>query len=142
MKSALRIKQCEVNCRALFAHYRLPETPTIATLSDRTMFFTTDLFREKFAALVPGQFETWDFVRNHGTTAIRGWRERVARFSMQIVGHSQSLIEVDFDLFNPNYGAALAVGHLIEVIWRGKTDSFRVMRGLRHRGIEVNDVRQ
>ena len=80
--------------------------------------------------------------RSHGTTAVRGWRERVARFSMQIVEHNHGILEADFDLWNPNHGILPAAGHLVECLWPGKTDPFRILRGLRGRGIEVRDVRQ
>lgn len=141
MRDELSIRQCAVNCTSVLRHYRLPLPLIVATLSDRTMFERTRQFLDAFDPLVPDAFETWPFNKNHGTTALRGWRERVARFSMQIVEHDYGILEVDFDLCNPNFGVAPAIGHLVEIMTPGKTDPFRVMRGLRKRGIAIIDVR-
>jgi hypothetical protein len=55
---------------------------------------------------------------------------------MQIVEHSTGLVEVDFDLWNPAYGALPLIFHGIEVVWPGKTDPFKVAKGLAKRGIK------
>jgi hypothetical protein len=142
MRPALRIAQTLANCRAVMAHYSLPRLEVRATLVDRTVFWAHKSdFRAHLLALC-GKFERWPFIRNHGTTAIFGWRERVAWCSCQIVEHEHGLIEIDFDLANPDYGALPALVHGIECLWPGKTDSFKVMRGLRGRGIKVIDIRE
>lgn len=140
MRDALSIRQTAVNCTSLFRHYSLPLPMIVATLSDRTMFARDRDFLGALELLVPSKFESWPFNRNHGTSALRGWRERVARCSMQVIEHD-SVIEADIDLCNPNFGVLPALGHLVEVATPGKTDPFRVLRGLRKRGIPVIDVR-
>jgi hypothetical protein len=142
MRDTLAIRQCAVNCTSVLRHYRLPVPCIVATLCDRTLFERTRQFLGAFEPLVPGSFESWAFNRNHGTSAIRGWRERVARYSMQIVEHGHGILEADFDLWNPNHGILPTAGHLAECLWPGKTDPFRILRGLRGRGIKVRDVRQ
>jgi len=105
----------------------------VSCLVDRTFFLGTPEFTDVLSAL---PFSSWDFNEEHGTTAIRGWRENVWRCSMQIVEHSTGLIEIDFDLFNPDWGALPALLHGIECLWPGKTDSIKVMKGLRKRGFD------
>lgn len=146
MKDALVLKQCETNCLALFVHYDLPRLQTVVTLADRTLFSATQEFLEALFGIVPQRFEIWRFNRNHGTTAIRGWRERVARWSMQLIEHEGLILEADFDSMNPNFGLAPLIGHAGEVLSHKltgrKTDSFTIMAALRRRGIDVSDVRQ
>ena len=142
MKDALAIKQVELNVMAGLACYGLPRPLILANQSDRLTLVRSSEFIAKIEELTARNlFETWNFVRNHGLSAIRGWRERVARCSMQIIEH-QVTIEVDFDLFNPGMGALPAVGHFAEILWPGKTDPFRIMAGLRRRGIPVEDARE
>jgi hypothetical protein len=43
------------------------------------------------------------------------------------VEHAEAL-EVDIDLCNPDAGVAPALGHLVEVLWPGKTDPFRARK--------------
>ena len=142
MKDALRIRQNELNAQAAFRYHDLPAPRCIAMFVDRTLWERTGLFLERLCSIVPGRFERWPFNRNHGTSAVQGWRERVATCSMQIIEHDYGVIEVDFDLCNPNHGLLPAIGHLVEVMTPGKTDPFRVMRGLRRRGLEILDARE
>lgn len=84
--------------------------------------------------LVPGNY------RNHGETAIVGWREAVGRYGAQLVEHEDGLWEIDFDYWNP-WDVVGVVGHLGEVVGnklrKRKTDPWKVAKGLRKRGIEV-----
>lgn len=84
--------------------------------------------------LVPGNY------RNHGPTAIAGWREAVGRYGAQLVKHEGGLWEIDFDYWNP-WDVVGLVGHLAEVavnkLKNVKTDPVKVAKGLRKRGIEV-----
>jgi hypothetical protein len=134
----------EENCEALFRHYKLEPIPKVLLhLVDRTIFVEDSEWMEKLLTLVPHHFEAWPFNRNHGLTAVRGWRERRAKCSMQLVLHSYGAIEADFDLYNPNHGILPALGHLfLEVCKPGKTNSFGVMKKLRKRGVAVKDVRK
>ena len=74
--------------------------------------------RGKFLAWLmrSGLFEEWNEVKNHGETAVRGWREVGARPSMQAVLHSfdegmRWEVEIDFDLWNPAWGLIPAAAH-------------------------------
>ena len=144
MRDSVAVRQCYLNCIAVFKYYGLPVTYAIAMQSDRTMFEYKLAFMEHMQKLVPGKFETWPFNRNHGTTAKRGWRERVAMYSMQIVEHEYGVLEVDFDVFNPNHGVAPMFCHLGEVLrhrlFRRKTNPFIIAKCLRKRGIEASDA--
>lgn len=144
MKSkSLRIAQTTANCRAILEHYQLPGLEVQASLVDRTMFKVASgvNFHGLMRAL-NGKFAFWPFFKDHGTTANCSWRECVAFCSCQVVEHNNGLIEIDFDHGNPDFGLAPAIVHGIECLWPGKTDSFRVLRGLRKRGIAVIDVRE
>lgn len=112
--------------------YDIPQTEIVALECDRTWFrgFITGLEEGK-------PFTRWDFNPSHGETAIRGWRENVGMWSMQVVQHSTGVYEVDFDMFNPDWGVLPLIGHGIECLWPGKTDPFKVAKGLRKRGWKV-----
>lgn len=140
MKSALKAAQCNANVEAIFLHYGLPVPPVAEQKTDRTVFDWKTGLVTRMGQLVPKHFSVhlpW----GHGKTAVKGWREEVARFSMQLVMHSDRRFEADVDLYNPGYGAGLALCHLSECIWPGKTDPLKVLKGLRARGIDVSDVR-
>lgn len=106
----------------------------VATQTDRVL-----LRKAGIEAKLAGspQFDEWKFNQNHGATAYRGFRERVAWCSMQLVLHETGVVEIDFDLCNPDFGVLPAIGHLIEILWPGKTDPFRVRKGLLKRGMNV-----
>lgn len=142
MKPTRAILQTAANVAAALAHYRIPHPATVSTLSDRIICRPSRELEDRMESLVTvGQFCGWDFVRNHGVTAISGWRERVAACSMQIVRHTAA-IEIDFDRFNPDMGAGPAFLHWLECVRPGKTDPFAIARGLRKRGIDVPNVKE
>ena len=152
MKPTLRIRQMQENAEALFRYYDLFVPQAILHLVDRTIFVESELFmidflkiaqdeREMFNSTIH-RFKRWDFVSNHGLSAIEGWREYEPMESMQIIRHDYGVLEVDFNRFNPDFGLALSFGHLFEILRPGKTDSFAVAKGLRKRGIPVPDVRK
>ncbi len=128
------ILQARYNSEAGIRFYRLPPMVVTAALPDRTFFRGTPEFTEALQHL--DYFSCWDFNSLHGATAIRGWREAVATYSMQIVEHDSGLIEIDFDICNPAGGLFPLIGHGIEVLWPGKTDPFKVAKGLAKRGIK------
>lgn len=137
MKPSTVIAQTYFNVSALLRHYGIPEPQVIAKQSDRVMFRYSREAEDRLDWLTTiGQWERWDFVGNHGVTAISGWREREARESMQVVKHPHAL-ECDIDRWNPNHGAFPAFCHLLECLVPGQTDPFAVARGLRKRGIDV-----
>jgi hypothetical protein len=126
---------CKSNCDAILRHYKLPHLHAVATLYDRTMYLELPDFMKALEKLVPDWFSRWDFVHNHGTTALRGWRENVPMYSLQIIQHDTHILEMDFDIFNPNYGVLPAAGHLLEIMWPGKTDPYKILHGLERRGV-------
>jgi hypothetical protein len=145
VKDALAIRQCQFNVEAILRHYGLHRPVIIATQSDRLIMDRSRIFLDELQALVPDRFEEWPFNRNHGLTAIRGWRERVARCSLQIVEHETAVLELDIDEWNPGFGIGPALFHLGEV-WRhyiakGKTSPWVILKGLQRRGLSVLDVR-
>ena len=89
----------------------------------------------------PDTWARWDMVGNHGTTAQRGWREKVINWPCQIVQHEGGLLEVDFDRMSPERGLGPAIVHGCEVLWHqltgSKTSAMDVAKGLRKRGIRV-----
>lgn len=145
-EKTLRILQMRANVEALLSgHYKLILPGIDSTLVDRIMFHRTEQFMADFLELVKrGCFLPWNHaIRAHGVTARRGWRENVMRYSCQIIEHHDQ-VECDFDYWNPGYGMAPIIGHLIEWLHNRqsgkKTDSFKVARGLRKRGLFVPDV--
>jgi hypothetical protein len=78
--------------------------------------------------------------KNHGKTAIAGWREDRMRCAAQVVEHSDGRIEIDFDYWNPRDVIGIA-GHLWEVavnkLGNRKTDPVKISAELRKRGINA-----
>lgn len=136
------LRQMRINAEALLRHYSLWRPDILTTQVDRVLFVHSwELIMGIEALERREKFIPWDHVANHGLTAKRGWRERVACCSCQIIEHDHA-IELDFDLMNPDRGILPAIGHLVEILVPGKTNSFRVMKRLRKRGIPVPDVRK
>jgi hypothetical protein len=131
------IAQTRENVLAILRAHAMPVPPVLATLTDRVLFAPSLAFRGRLLrCAAAGTFRPWPFSSNHGTTAVRSWREGVPFASLQIVEHAEAL-EVDIDLCNPDAGVAPALGHLVEVLWPGKTDPFRARKWIMRRGIEV-----
>ncbi len=143
MKDALSILQVRENVFATFRHYGLPLLSVMEDFPDAVMLHGRIDFLEVLYGLVRiGKFEPYNSVGGHGRTALQGWREAVAMYSMQIVEHIRVRIEVDFDIFNPSRGLGPLIGHGLECLWPGRTSPWRIMKGLRRRGIAVADVRK
>jgi len=146
MKDAIAIRQCQENIQALCRYHSLPELVIVANEAYKIQCKHRQVFVDCIKAMTPKYFEVYDYVGMHGLTAKRGWRERRFKYLLQIIEHEEPdgcpvLIELDVDICNPNFGIISAIGHLIEVLWPGNTDPFRVMRGLQKRGIPVRDMR-
>lgn len=157
----LRILQMRANAEALFRHYGIFVPRVVLTFVDRTVFVESELFMLDFLPMAQkelpdGSLEPFDKAIHrfkhwtHGiddhkftdqVSAIEGWHEYTPTNSIQIIRHDWGVIECDIDRFNPDFGLAPLIGHGIECLWPGKTDSFKVARGLRKRGIPVTDVR-
>jgi hypothetical protein len=130
--------QTLANIRAVLGSYNLPELEIVEVREDR-VFFQKDYN----APLGMNYLVTCaGFKRiGHGDDVVLSYREPVPWYALQIVFHRSGLIECDFDIGNPRQGLAPALCHFIELCWPGKTDAFRVMRGLQKRGVPVKDVR-
>ena len=83
-------------------------------------------------------------------TAVKGWRERIAKWAAQIIHHYDvevgPFFEFDFDPHNPNWGLFYTILHIKdaakEKLTGRRVDPFKVAKALRKRGLEVADVRQ
>jgi hypothetical protein len=128
-----KIERCRQNVEALLAFHNLSPIQILTAQPDRVTAMAPETFPAEIRQA--GGFASWNIVGNHGTTAVRGWREEVASCSLQIIEHSTGVWELDVDLWNPNYGAGVGLWHgLFEVLpnmlRKGKTDPFKVYRGL------------
>lgn len=140
MKSAS--EQMRVNLEAvLFRYHGLPRLRPISRFQGRVRWRATESFVAMIAA--DPKFRPWNAVANHGPTAVRGWREDVPRWSVQVIQHGEFgkddvEIEADIDRANPDYGLAFLVLHGIQdVLGLGRPDAFQVARALQKRGIAV-----
>jgi len=151
-KKTLIIAQTRENVESALRHLGAPSLGRpVASLPDRVIWpipLDSPFHEWLRKAVGAGIFRGWRFFGNHrwpdSSTQPTGrwsWRQNVARFSLQIVEHSVAF-EMDIDLFNPDQGAVPAFLHTLEVLRPGKTNPFRVMRGLRKRGIPVRDLRE
>jgi hypothetical protein len=138
-KTGARIAQMKANIVGILEHYGFPPVTVLTTQVDRIVVESGESFREHLKSLeASGQFRTWRFNKNHGTTADAGWRENCWKCSMQVIHHSTGVWELDVDEYSPDYGALPALQHLfLEVFTPGKTNAYDVRRGLIKRGIQV-----
>ncbi len=126
--------------RPLFSRAEL-----IATAKDRCFYKLLSEDFGKLLALLNQNYENFlveAYTADHGETAVFSRREAVPFCAAQLTVHFSNTVEIDFDLCNPRMGAVPALGHLVEVLWPGKTDPWRVMKGLRRRGFAVRDIRK
>lgn len=130
-------EQSEANCRAIFTHYNLPQLELAESRKDRCFFHYSAAFDKRLQELVDTGWFVW---------LICSYREVVGRYATEITMDWQ-IMEVDIDYFNlyPKQGLAYTMGHICEFFYNkltwSKTNPFRVARGLRKRGISVEDVR-
>lgn len=141
-KSA-EISQCAENIRATIAYFGLPQMTFLTTQVDRVTATIPDGFDAAMKEMVrTGAFYTWDYgIEDHliseVPTAEKGWRDRFARASTQIVQHKTGVLEIDQDFYNPDRGAGPGLFHLFEVLanklGRKKTNPFRIAKVLKKR---------
>lgn len=134
-------QQCLNNIRAVLAHYGIRGYEPMEVAPDRAYFYDGP-----WSVFPAESFHKWNrFAGGHGATAVRGVREFVPMYSMQVIWHSIGIVECDFDIFNPDYGVGLVVCHGFECLWhklnRYRTDPFRIRAGLIGRGIGVDNAR-
>jgi hypothetical protein len=132
---------CLKNVSAWLKFRKIPAPEPISVSQDRVFYDKTVGMRAAiFAAasdsiLVPANY------KNHGKTAVMGYREDVGTYSAQVILHTDK-IEIDFDYFNP-YDVVGIVGHALEVLRnrlrKTKTDPRKVAKKLKERGILKDD---
>ncbi len=138
------IIQCHANIVAGLKYHGFPlPTDIVAAQWERNLFRPDSAFLQVLYTLVhltlPAVFspDIGNYKRFHGPTAVGSWRECVAFTSMHMILFSNSIVEVHYDLCNPDGGVAPAIGHGLECLWPGPTNPWRVAKGLRRRGIDV-----
>ena len=116
------------------AFFKAPPLRLYSVRPDRCFFgYTVD-----FAEWV---FEESSKEDGHLLSFFDGYRERVPRYSAEIVFHHNETIEIDFDYYNPDYGLLYMMLHGFECLknrlpWRKrKTDPFKIAAGLKKRGV-------
>lgn len=134
-----KVKQCEANVEAVLRAYHLPLPPITCAEVDRVWGsgFPIDMYAQLIArGFVEIPFEKVQ--KHHGPTAVSSYRELDSP-SMQCVYHSTGTWEIDFDLYCPSIRAGLLAPlfHGVEVLVPGKTNPYRVRRGLLKRGLNV-----
>lgn len=137
-----------LNVQACLREHKLPsvsvfdkEMALLAPQEDKCFSPSYLGMREAFDRL----FDEWDLLidspdhRPLGKkTAVRGWRERGARWRMQVILHFDdvseiSFFEFDFDANNPNWGLGPALFHiaadwLLQKLRKRKTNPFTVAK--------------
>jgi len=112
-------------------------------------------YSPEFEAWLQAIMDRWDLlIGKHKPigrkTAVKGWRERIAKWAAQIIHHYDvevgPFFEFDFDPHNPNWGLFYTILHIKdaakEKLTGRRVDPFKVAEALRKRGIKVSDVRQ
>ena len=132
---------CLKNVSSWLKFRNIPDPAPISVKEDRVFFpkdqdMRTGIYKAvSDGILVPANY------KNHGATAVAGYREDVGRYSAQVIIHV-SCIEIDFDYFNP-WDVVGIVGHGWEVLSNKvlgrKTDPSRVAKALKERGIIKDD---
>ena len=140
-----KISQCEANIRAGLSYHDIEVGRLLIAGEDRCFFRPGSNFHPGIERAVDdGRFEPWNHcIKDHGESAFCGWRETVARCSMQIIWHAihDDSVECDFDYWNPDHGLLLAMLHFGELLHNklrhSKTDPFKIAKMLRKRGFDV-----
>ena len=133
--------RCEANVRAWARWFGLGELgEAVERRSDRCFFELTPGVGGRILRFADSGRLLRGNYKNHGETAVAGWREDVSRAAAQVIWHRDGRIEVDFDYWNPRDVVGI-VGHLAEVavnkVRRRKTDPWKVAGMLKARGVDV-----
>lgn len=132
---------CLKNVVSWLKFRKIPDPAPISVHHDRVFFPKyTDMRAAIYNAVAEGVLIPGNY-KNHGKTAVAGYRESCGMYSAQIVIHVNS-IEIDFDYFNP-WDVVGILGHGWEVarnkLFGRKTDPKKVAKSLRERGIIKDD---
>jgi hypothetical protein len=134
---------CHRNIAAWAAHHGMDQMPVpVRAYQDRCYYPAAPLSAWVAGLVDNGTLKPGNY-RNHGASAMAGWREARGRTSAQIVEHldaGQWLFEIDFDHWNP-WDVAGILGHAWEVftnkLARRRTCPKAIAEALGKRGIHV-----
>jgi len=132
---------CLKNVSAWLKFRKIPAPEPISVSQDRVFYPDSQDFKAHiYLARIDGILIPANY-KNHGKTAVMGYREDVGTYSAQVVLHTDK-IEIDFDYFNP-YDVVGIIGHTWEVLRnrlrKTKTDPRKVAKKLKERGILKDD---
>jgi hypothetical protein len=132
--------RCYANISAWARHVGIELSNAVEMRPDRCFFAPSWTMAESVKYVVSrGDLRGANY-RNHGPTAVAGWREARGRCAAQIVLHDDGRHEIDFDHWNP-WDVVGIVGHGWEVVTnklgRRKTDPVKISAALRKRGINA-----
>jgi hypothetical protein len=136
------LSQCEANIDAWAQHHGFQIMPPFKREVDRCWYrgvavqnMTQKLIER--GVLVPGNY------KNHGPTAVAGWREAKTRTAAQVCKHvmaGDTVYEIDFDHWHP-WDLVGVIGHAVEVarnkLARRKTCPYEIAKALRKRGVDA-----
>jgi hypothetical protein len=131
--------RCWLNICAWARHLGIDLSECIEMRPDRCYFRESWTLRADIERLARrGDLRGANY-RNHGPTAVAGWRESRGRCAAQVIDHGDRW-EIDFDFWNP-WDVVGVVGHGWEVVTnklgRRKTDPVKISAALRKRGINA-----
>jgi len=132
---------CLKNVSSWLKFRKIPDPAPISVRQDRIFFPNyTDMRAAIYNAVAEGVLIPANY-KNHGETAIAGYRESCGMYSAQVIIHVNQ-IEIDFDYFNP-WDVVGIIGHGWEVARNRflgrKTDPRKVAKALKERGIIKDD---
>ena len=132
---------CLKNVTCWLKYRNIPDPAPISVSVDRVFFPKySDMRSAIYSAVSDGVLIPANY-KNHGKTAVAGYRENCGTYSAQVVIHVDR-IEIDFDYFNP-WDVVGIVGHAWEVVgnklFGRKTDPRKVAKALRERGVIKDD---
>ena len=132
--------RCWLNICAWARHVGIELSNAVEMRRDRCFFAPSFNMAESVKYVVSrGDLKPANY-RNHGETAVAGWREARGRCAAQIVLHDDGRHEIDFDFWNPWDVVGLAM-HGVEVVvnklGNRKTDPVKISEALRKRGINA-----
>jgi hypothetical protein len=105
---------CLKNVSSWLKFRNIPVSEPISVSQDRVFYPSSQEVRSAiYNTCIDGDLIAGNY-KNHGKTAVGGYREDVGTYSAQVIIHTGS-IEIDFDYFNP-YDVVGIIGHAWEVV--------------------------
>jgi hypothetical protein len=133
-------QRCYANISAWARHVGIELSNAVERRADRCYFEPSWTMKASVQhAINRGDLQPANY-KNHGETAIAGWREPRGRCVCQVVEHNDGRFEIDFDHWNP-WDLVGLFGHGWEVLsnklGNRKTDPVKISAELRKRGINA-----